>query len=87
MTLDQYLGTVAWLWIAFLMWFSIIRINQSLEGYGDDMYWLMMKVGMKPKFSVLMFMDNIFVPSFFWALIVGIWVEAFSGIYITCIGG
>ena len=87
MTLDQCLGTVAWLFIAFLMYFSTTKYDQCHEGYGDDMYWLMMRVGMKPVFSVEVFLLNIAGQSLFYAVMIAIWVMAVHSLYITYIGG
>ena len=78
MTLEQYLGTVAWLFIAFLMWFSVRKREQCNLGYGLEMYALMKKVKMKPVFCNLSFGYYVLCPSFFWAIVLAIWIDSIN---------
>lgn len=72
MTLDQYLGTVAWLFMVFLMWFSVDRREQ----FSFDLYVLDKKINIKPIFSDLCFAYYVLCPSFFWAIVLGIWIDS-----------
>ncbi len=76
MTLDQYLVTCAWLFIAFLMWFSATRREQCMLGYGCDMYWLMMKAKMKPVFWDIGFIYYVLAPSIGWSILLPIWIDS-----------
>lgn len=74
MTLDQYLVTCAWLFMAFLMWFSITRREKCNLGYDLEMYVLMKKAKMKPVFWDIGFIYYVLAPSIAWAALLPFWL-------------
>ena len=62
MTLDQYLGTVAWLFMAFLMWFSVRNARHVIYELDDmDLFWFFKSIDKDHKLEASNFLLVLFV--------------------------